>query len=485
MRSDPGRSEMIRGLLLWAMPLLALAPKYWMIKHSLYVSGKDILDTDTTQFGFFGFGDYIYHLYHSGAFEACRHLPFIPSKTGVCIYSSRMPGLPLLIAGLAKIVGTQSADVALAKAVVMALLASGFLIVLARDVRVTWVGLLILYAIYLGPQPLKHGASLEYEEALLADLALCLAVCASYVLRPDQTASARRRGAMATVGVLVAAAMYLVKTTALPALIVMLLAVLASKSIAKPAKFACAAVAILSVAGWGWHNVRHSDSLHLSSSFNGENLLRGNDTGAYRIYPEIYLDRIMDSTQATLKDGTVVPLGDYAHRVKFPDEWSWDAYYHDKAITWLRNNPGTALAFFLKKLWVTFFEIRQTPVYYSASDKTLEHSLATYLIMDAWMLFARIATLILVGRALWEAVRRRRVERLWIVAFVLAPFTPFMFVFAYQRHVIPLLIFSGASLAIVYYSGRSLPVYAYASKIASLMEDRALSKTDPQRIEQG
>jgi hypothetical protein len=74
MRRDSRRSELVRDVLLWAMPLLALAPKYWIIKHALYASGKDVLDTDTTQFGFFGFGDYIYHLYHSGVFGACRHL---------------------------------------------------------------------------------------------------------------------------------------------------------------------------------------------------------------------------------------------------------------------------------------------------------------------------------------------------------------------------------------------------------------------------
>jgi hypothetical protein len=452
LSAESRRSERIRDVLLWAMPLLALALKYWMIKHSLYVSGKDILDTDTTEFGFFGFGDYIYHLYSSGVFEACRHLWFVPSKAGVCIYSSRMPGLPLLIAGLAKIVGTRSTDVALAKAVVMALLETGFLAVLVRDVRLTWLGLLLAYVICLGPQPLKHGASLEYEESLLADLALCLAVCASYVVRAGQTESARRRDVMAVLGVLVAAAMYFVKTTALPALVVMVLAVLASRGIGRRSKMAAVAIAVLSVAGWAAHNMSHSGSFHLSSSWNGENLLRGNDTGAYLIYPEIYLDRIIDSKQATLTDGTVVQLGDYRHTVEFPDEWSWDAYYQAKAKTWLRSNPGTACAFFLKKVWVTFFEIRQTPAYYSASDKTPEHSFGVYLLLDAWMLIARIAMFVLVGRSIWEAVRRRHAASLWIAALVLVPYTPFMLVFAYQRHLIPWLIFSGVLLAITHYS---------------------------------
>ncbi len=449
---DSHRRDLIRTVLFWSMPLLALAPKYWMIEHSLYANGKDILDTDTTVFGFFGFGDYIYHLYNSGVFEACRHLPFVPSNTGVCIYSSRMPGLPLLIAGLAKLVGTQSANVALAKASVMALLATGFLAILARDVRPTWFGLVLVYAIYFGPQPLKHGASLEYEEGILVDLALCLAVCASYVLHGAQTGSARRRDVMAILGVLVAAAMYLVKTTVLPGLVVMVLAVLASRRIGKQAKMVCVAAALLTFAGWAVHNWRHSDSLHLSSSFNGENLLRGYDSGAYLIYPEIYIDRIMDSTQATLEDGTVVPLGDYTHTVKFSDEWSWDAYYSEKAGAWLRNNPGTALAFLAKKVWVAFFEIRQTPVHYSASDKTPEHSLAVNLTMDLWMLIARIAMFVLLGRALWEAAVRRQVTSVWIAALVLAPFLPYALVFAYQRHVIPLLVFSGVLLTITYCS---------------------------------
>jgi hypothetical protein len=474
------RSERVRDVLLWAMPLLALAPKYWMIKHSLYASGRDILDTDTTQFGFFGFGDYIEHLYRSGVFEACRHLYFVPSKAGVCIYSSRMPGLPLLIAGLAKTVGTRSTDVALAKAVVMALLETGFLVALVRDVRLTWLGLLLAYVIYFGPQPLKHGASLEYEESLLADLALCLAVCASYVVRADQTQSARRRGVMAIVGVLVAGAMYLVKTTALPALLAMVLAVLAARGIGTRSKMACVAIALLSVAGWAAHNLRHSGSFHLTSSWNGENLLRGNDTGAYLIYPEIYLDRIMDSKQATLKDGTVVPLGDYTHTVEFPDEWSWDAYYEAKAETWLRSHPGTAFAFFLKKVWVTFFEIRQTPVYYSASAKIAEHSAAVYLLMGAWMLIARIGMFVLVGLSIRDALRRRHVASLWIGALVLVPFTPFMLVFAYQRHLIPWLIFSGVLLAITHYSRPANPRGNPAPKPPALPGDLLPSHIAPQ-----
>jgi hypothetical protein len=85
-------------------------------------------------------------------------------------------------------VGAKSVYVALGKCIAVALLSAAFLAVLSFDVQITTVGLLVLYGMYCGPQALKHGAALDYEEGVLIDLSLCLAVAISYLLRPQQTA---------------------------------------------------------------------------------------------------------------------------------------------------------------------------------------------------------------------------------------------------------------------------------------------------------
>lgn len=444
LRSHFIRLESIRGALFWAMPLLAIGPKYWIIRHYFYGSGIEVFDT-----GFGGLGDYARHLYYGNSFHSCLP-PFMPSDPGVCVYATRMPGMPLLLSGLAKIVGTKALNVALAKTVVMALLGAGLLAVLGRDLRLTWIGLVVLYVIYCGPQALKHSASLDYEDGLLTDMAMCLAVCLCYLLRANQTESNGRRHSMTIIGVFVAAAMYLTKATALPALLLVVAAALSARNIGRKAKLVCLAVSILSLAGWGWHNLRFSNGIHLSSSWNGENLLRGNDTGAYRIYPEISLDRIMDSTQATLADGDSVPLGNYSRKLYFTDEWSWDAYYRGVALAWMQKNPATAFLFLLKKAWVTLFEIRHTPTYISATQKLPLYPPATRALMAAWMLVARLTTFALIGRALWDGVRRRQGEMLWIVAIVFAACLPYMLVFAYERHVVPILVFCGTQFALLY-----------------------------------
>jgi hypothetical protein len=436
--------ESIRSVLLWAMPLFAIVPKCWIITHYLYANGIEVFDT-----GFGGLGDYIRHLFYGDSFNSCLP-PFMPSNAEVCVYATRMPGMPLLLSGLAKIVGTKALNVALAKTVVMALLAAGLLAVLGRDLRLTWTGLVLLYAIYCGPQPLKHSATLEYEDGLLTDMALCLAVCLCHLVRANQSESKRRRDGMTIVGASIAAGMYLTKATALPELLLVVAAALAAKSIGRNAKLACMAVAILSLAGWGWHNQKFSNAPHFSSSWNGENLFRGNDTGAYRIYPEISLDRIMDSTQATLDSGVSVPLGNYSRKFYFTDEWSWDAYYQRRALAWMQSNPTTAFLFFLKKAWVTLFEIRHTPTYISATQKLPLYPPITRALMTAWMLVGRLAMFALIGRALRDGARCRQAERLWIVALVFASCLPYMLVFAYERHIVPVLVFSGTAYALLY-----------------------------------
>jgi hypothetical protein len=432
-----------RRIALVVMPLLALLPRLWVAK-TLYPADMSVFDTG------FGFGDYIHQLAEQGAFRSCSFFPFNPCNTGTCTFATRMPGLPLLLASLVQLVGTHSIAVAVAKCTLLALLSAGFLAALSQDVRITSWGLIVLYGLYLGPQSIKHGAALDYEEGVLLDLSLCLGIAVSYLLRPSQTESARRRAWMGVAAVGLATVMYMTKTTALLTLSIVLALVVSHRDLPPVFKTIGIALVIVPVGFWGWHNVASTGVLSLSSSWNGENLLRGYDSGALAIYPQVSLDRILDSQRAVLDDGTVVQLGAYRSRGCFKNEWEWSKAYSTLAREWLFAHPDEAMHFFAKKVWVTLFEVRHTPVYVSATDRFQEGSPAVRAAMIGWMVAARAVFFLLFWRILRDVAAGRNRTYGWAAALLVAACLPYMVVFSYQRHVVPVLELAGAFLAIFY-----------------------------------
>jgi hypothetical protein len=441
----PRRVRARRALLI-AMPLLALVPRLWIATHALYAGDPSIFDTG------FGFGGYVRSLAEEGTFRSCSFVPFDPCNAGTCTFATRMPAIPILLASLVKLVGARSVLVALAKCIVMALLSTAFLAVLSLDIQITTVGLLILYGMYFGPQVLKHGAALDYEEGVLIDLSLCLAIAVSYLLRPQQTTSAGRRAAMAVGAVVLATVMYFTKTTALLTLLVVLTIVLTSQNLRLGGKLACVLLVAAPAGLWGAHNLSSSGVFSLSSSWNGENLFRGYDSGALAIYPQISLDRLFDSQRAVLDDGTTVALGAYKSSRCFKDEWTWSSDYSHRAWNWMKEHPYPAMAFMVKKIWVTLLEIRHTPKYGSATDKRQEGSPGLQAVMIIWMLAARVVFFGLVWRVLSDLRSARNRLFGWAAVLLLAACLPYMVVFSYQRHLIPVLQFAGALLAILYFA---------------------------------
>jgi len=211
-----------------------------------------------------------------------------------------MPVLPLFYAGLAKLVGTQSAAVAIAKCTLTAALLTLFLLSIVRDVRFPLAAVVLAYALYLGPQVLKHGASLEYEEGLLVDLEACLGIAAAYLINPGLSAVYVKRAGMAFVAVLLVTVLYFIKTTALPMLLVVLALVICDRELRWRFKLLALVCAVVPFVGWVTHNYGSSGTVQLSSSWNGENLYRGSSIEGMQLYPEILLDRIFDSSRATL-----------------------------------------------------------------------------------------------------------------------------------------------------------------------------------------
>ena len=428
------------------MPLLGLVPKYFLITRAL--GSQQSIETTG-----FGFGGYVHNLRATGEFRTCASPPFVTCEPGRCQYATRMPVLPLLYAGLAGIVGEGSGSIAFAKCILTACLLAGLLAVLVRDFTPTTAGVILLYALYFGPQALKHGASIVYEEGLLLDLELALAIAVSYLLRPTPPGAGLRTTVMGAIAVAIGVVMYFTKTTALLTLFVVAGIFICNTQVRGWAKPVICALAVVPFLAWGAHTYATSGGVHISSSWNGENLFRGYNSESFAIYPQISLDRIFDSRRAVLQDGTAVALGADTSRSCFSDEWAWSRFYSDKAKTWLQSHPVEAGRFLLEKLWVTFVELRHTPYQVSATDPEPDYPPLVRAASVGWMALARLGLLVLIASLIADIANGSKVDALWTLALIAAAFAPYVGVFAYQRHIVPVLVMSGALLVFRRMSG--------------------------------
>ena len=440
-----GRGAKFLAVALVLMPLIALVPRYFLIQRAL--AAQTVEQTG------FGFGDYVDSLLHSGELRTCVRPPFKPCQPDRCLYATRMPVIPMLYAGLARLVGEQSVTVDLLKCILTAALVAGLLAVLVRDAQPTVAGVVLLYALYFGPQALKHGAAIEYEEGLLLDLELALAIAAAYLLRPELAASGARRIAMGFIALAIAVLMYFIKTTALLTLLVVIALFALRARAGWRLNLAAASLVVIPFIAWGMHTAATSSGgVHLSSSWNGENLFRGYNSDSLAIYPQVSLDRIFDSRQAVLADGTRVPLGDDSeHQQCFADEWAWNESYSQRALVWLKGHPLEAVLFDLRKAWVTLVEIRHTPYQVAAAEQDPGYPRGVNVAMLIWMILARLISFVLVFRLLGEVAGARRIGALWVLALLGAGFAPYIAVFAYQRHVVPLLVMAGGLFVTRYF----------------------------------
>lgn len=440
----PATASNLASWLLIAMPLFALVPRCYLILHSLYADHADV-----SLLGF-GFGEYVRNLLDSGQFRSCAVLPFMPCDPGLCTAAVRMPGVPLLVTTLAELVGTDTAAVATAKCCLLALAVSGALAFATRKLQVSLLGVVLIYGLYFGPQALKHGASITYEEGVLLDLALILAVTTACLMRDDLGLTPGRRGILALTAIAVAMCMYFTKTTALLTLLVVLAMVLTLPLLSWRMKGLGLMLVIVPTALWGIHNFASSGHAHLSSSWNGENLFRGYNSESVAIFPEISLDREFDSSRAVLADGTIVPLGNYTNKRCFKDEWAWNDFYANQARVWTAEHPQLALRFNLKKAWVALVGIHHTPTYVSATSKAPDYPPGVEALMVGWMIFARALFFILCIRILWDARAPGRRSLLWAIMLLGAACAPYVIVFSWQRHLIPILVMAGAFLVLLY-----------------------------------
>ena len=419
-----------------ALPLLAFLAKLFLITRVFYAHGGTVADVG------FGFGDYAQNLLHGAGYRSCRTPPFTPCDPALCVYATRMPALPYLLAGLAAVAGDSLVRIAVLKAALLSLLVFGFLRLLTARVRPGPAGVLLLALALLGPQVIKHSAILDYEEGFITELMLCFGIAVGLALR-DRSARGADRVQLAAVALLLAGTMYLMKTTLAPLLLLTALFALSSAEGARTriALVACALLFVAPLGAWWSYTGAVSGRATVSSSWNGENLFRGNNPESAAIYPDVSLDRVFDSRSAELDDHRVVALGAWATRRCFADEWQWNDYYAALGRDWLQQHPGQALRFVAKKAHAFFIDVEPVPRRVSPVAGDVAYRGAERWLGILWMAVARLGALTLLGLCAWAAVRGQR-RALWPIGLLLAYAAPYVAVFTWQRHVVPALVAS-------------------------------------------
>lgn len=359
-------------------------------------------------------GLFIEAIVETGTYEVVRD--------GRSWVASKMPVLPLLYAGLWQITGSITAMTILKNVMFVGLLLA-FLVHYARrlgaDTRMLALSVAVMFCV---PVNAFVMMGLSYEEAILFALV---------PISIGLTIIARRPRDMWLLALLVAV-MYLTKSSLMAfcawlALLSLLNLPRADLGLSRLAPAVALLAAMLAWGGFTYVKTGHFAFGSAVSSNNGVNMFKGNNPQMADIYPWGHLDVL----NPTLRDGAP----------EFTDEWEENAWFAERAATYMRENPGEVLQNGLLKLQVLFIHVADFDFNRNRVVKILVH--------DVGMVVNRIVQwAALITAAIWllrpgtgQGFRdpRRYAGLVFLGAFG-AYALPYLIGFLYIRHVVPLFI---------------------------------------------
>ncbi len=446
-RFSPG-STLTAGLLTGIFFLSLLAKLFLIFIDTS--SDRSILQME------YGFGPVITSLYERGSLEACG----VPVGLKFCAVATRMPLLPLMYATLAKVIGLQQSHLAIAKTLLFTSLLWMSVIYFSRSIGRYPVYRLALVALsallFLGPQYLKHTISIQYEESLLIDL-----LPIYFLLLGTLIVKQRSELPLSTLDywilaflLLFGSTLYFLKASMLFLGIIFILAPLFLLKVPVWIRLTAFLPFLLGIIWWGGVNYKYHGTVRLGSSYNGENFYRGQNAYSYKIYPEIHLDRLIDSSDAIMNNGEKITLPNWQiHFPPFNGEWEWHDYFKQLGEQWIKDHPFDALAFTFRKAYVFFLEPRKVPFRQSTNPSTEPHDYneASLIAGVLWITLLRVLFFIGAIVAIRDLWKHRRFDNfaLWYFLFIGAYSAPYIVGFGYQRHISPMLIFSSILLFIL------------------------------------
>ncbi len=435
--------------LLTGIVLLSLLVKLFLILHG-GDQERSILQME------FGFGPVITSLYQHSSLYACG----VALGLDMCGVATRMPLLPALYVALANVVGIQQTHVAIAKTLLCSAVLWFAVVYFCRALArypVQRLGLIALSAIlFLGPQYLKHAISIQYEESLLIDLlpAYFLLLGALLVRQSSGQSLARTEYGILAFLLLLGCSLYFLKSSMLAFSLVLILAPLVLIKVPTWLRAVAFLPFLISLVWWGSVNYNYHGELRLGSSYNGENLYRGQNAYSYQVYPELNLDRLIDSSEVILDNGEHLPLPNWAkHYPPFKSEWQWHDYFKELSGQWVKEHPADAMAFTLRKIYVFFVEPRKVPFRQTTHPETEPHDYSpTSLVAGmVWIVLLRALFFIGVALAIKTLWQHRSLGNfaLWQLLFIGTYAAPYIVGFSYQRHITPMLMFSAILLLVL------------------------------------
>jgi hypothetical protein len=366
------------------------------------------------------------------------------ATTGVCFSAHRMPVVTFFMVAVAKVFNNVLFLVTLKAVLVMSLLCVAIWMVASQAEN--WRPLAIALAVVFLANPsncLIMLGPVSEESVLVAQMALAAAILFGEGTTPASMSTRR----LLCLGLLVALMPMTKSSSFAPALVISLLVALYARRDKLAALLPIAMLAV-SLTAWGTFTYRASGHFAFGStlsSLNGYNLHHGYNPHYGEVAPRYNLD-------------LPVIRGQITRDVDVRDEWEFNRYFADRAMKFVRENPGTAAWYLVIKTYVAVFKL--TPEYqpYSGQDGFFlpKHFIITIgLTLNRLILWLALAAS---GAVCWTALRGTGWRSFFtngevfcavtLIAVTLSFLSPFIIAFASVRNLTPVFYFVAPYLAL-------------------------------------
>ncbi len=344
----------------------------------------------------------------------------------ICFHSARMPMTAWVVSLGMRLFGDRYLWVGCFKTLLLLLpLALATYLVwknLPHSRNRKWLVLSLLLAPFLMTAFLADVTNMLVEEGFSYSF-LALAVAVLFFAWPSKAATIGTNHSLLSslLFAISLAALYLSKSGMLPLVIVLVIGFLLTE---QRTRLRLLVVILVAAAPLGWALYQHhaGGRFSVGTSFDGINLHKGNNSAFLQHYPPAH-GNSMDWYDFELNRG-----------LYFPDEWTFNDYHQQAALSYLLAHPRETLHGDLRKLYVIFFSIEK----YGGSASFG----ATRALEDLGLVIFRLMFWFAIAYAIYLPIRARqpqqkslRIASAIFLAVVAAATFPFLAGFAYTRHV--------------------------------------------------
>jgi hypothetical protein len=421
LRTMNGQSESVQNTrtlwLLLIVPLILSLAALWTLDHAK--ANKPIFSMTNMV------GPEVQSLLEGRGLTVCTE-DMGTRNNPICFHSARMPMTAWIVALGMRLFGDHYLWVACFKTLLL-------LLPLTLAIYLVWKNLphsrngkrlvvLLLLAPFLMTPFLADVTNMLVEEGFSYSF-LALAVALLFFAWPSRTATIGTNHNLlaALLFAVSAAALYLSKSGMLPLVLVLVVGFLLTE---QRTRLRLLVVILVAAAPTGWALYQHhvGGRFSIGTSFDGINLHKGNNSAFLQHYPP---------TRGNSMDWYDFEL----HRgLYFPDEWTFNDYHQQAALSYLLAHPRQTFHGDLRKLYVIFFSIEK---YGGAATFGATRALEDAgLVLFRFMLwFAIVYAVYLLLRARQPHQKSLRIASAIFLAMVAAATLPFLAGFAYTRHV--------------------------------------------------